>query len=546
MSINRKKFIEKYIKIKTKSGEIVPLKFNQGQNKLYDVIKEQANKGKPIRVIVLKARQIGFSTATEGLNYTNTTTRFNVNSGIITHNNEATKNLYNIVKLMYDMMPEQFRPQTRYSNAKELVFDNEEGTGLKSAIRCMTAGVDGVGRSSTFQNLHISELAFWPKNKKEILNGLMQTVPDLPDTMVVIESTANGFEYFKELWDQAVAGESDFIPVFVGWHEMESYKMPYDGFELTIEEKELKIKYNLSNEQLAWRRYTIKNKCGNDIDQFRQEYPICPEEAFLATGNCIFDKEKVVSRIASVKEPKKVGSFIYEYKDEKIVSFNWRDDPKGCIEIYEDVKKGYPYVLGGDPAGVGSDEYCGDVINNITSEQCATLEILNDEIEYTRQMYCLGKYFNDALMAIEANYSTYPVKELYRLGYENQYLREIDNGIEVKVQDKLGWWTSSATRPVLLGYLVQFVLDNVNKINKKKTLQQMLTFVRKQNGKKEAEEGFHDDRVMSLGIAYQCRGQQRFMVTKEEKQESNVWPDALKTEDDYEDYGLSNDDFLRW
>lgn len=544
MNINRKKFIEEYIHIKTKTNEIVKLKLNQGQNKLYDLIKQEAEKNKPIRIIILKARQVGFSTLVESLNYVNTTTKFNVNSGIITHSDDATNNLYNMTKLMYEMMPEGFKPETRYSNAKELVFDNEKGTGLKSSIRCMTAGAKGVGRSATYTNLHISELAFWPKNKKEILDGLLQTVPDVPGTMIIIESTPNGYEYFKDFWDAAVKGENDFIPLFVGWNEMESYRMKYDGFELTAEEKELQKIYNLDLEQLAWRRHTIKNKCGNSIDTFHQEYPICPEEAFLSTGACIFNKDKVNLRIQQVREPKKRGSFIYKYENEKIVSFQWKDNPSGCIKIYEDREEGYPYVLGGDTAGIGTDSYCGDVINNVTANQCATLEILNDETEYTRQMYCLGMYYNEALIAIETNYSTYPIKELYRLEYTNQYIRTIDNTIEVKIQDKLGWYTSVATRPVLLGYLVKFVDEETHLINDKETLNQMLYFVKKPNGKKEAEDGYHDDRVMSLGIAHQAREQQSYVVELKEKSSKIEWPEELKTEED--DFEYREDDYLGW
>ena len=111
---------------------------------------------------------------------------------------------------------------------------------------------------------------------------------------------------------------------------------------------------------------------------------------------------------------------------------------KQYVKIYEDVKKNYPYVLGGDTAGIGKDSFAGDVINNHTGNQCATLEIDLDETEYTMQMYCLGKYYNYALICIETNYSTYPVKKLYEMDYTNQYLRTIDEGIDVKVQDKLG------------------------------------------------------------------------------------------------------------
>ena len=271
MNINTKKYIEEFIKIRDKAGKIIDLKLNQGQQKLYDAIKKQHKAGKPIRIIVLKARQIGFSTLTESIIFKNTATKFNVNAGIITHKEEATTNLFNMSKRMYDNLPREIKPSLKRSNAKELIFDNDKGTGLKSKIKCMTAGSSGVGRSDTFNYLHISELAFWGNNAKETTVGLFQAVPNLPDTMIVIESTANGYEYFKELWDMAVRGESDFIPVFVGWNELDDYRIPYTGFELTDYEKKIQKTYNLSLEQLSWRRWCIKNNCGGDVEQFKQE-----------------------------------------------------------------------------------------------------------------------------------------------------------------------------------------------------------------------------------------------------------------------------------
>lgn len=216
MSINTKQYIEKYIKIRDKSGKIINLQFNEPQQRLYDIIKEQKLKNKPVRIVILKARQLGFSTIAESILFKETTTKFNVNTGIITHQDEATKNLFNMSKLMYECLPQEMKPAKKASNAQELIFDNDKGTGLKSKIRCMTAGSQGVGRSYTYDNLHVSELAFWPGNKKTTMTGLLQAVPNLPSTIIIIESTANGFEYFKEIWDGAVAGENDFIPLFVG------------------------------------------------------------------------------------------------------------------------------------------------------------------------------------------------------------------------------------------------------------------------------------------------------------------------------------------
>lgn len=545
-NINRKLFIEKYIKIVDKNGNLAPLKFNRPQQQLYNIIKECHNQKKPIRIIILKARQMGISTCTEAILNTNTMLNFNMKTGIITHQSSATSNLFKMSKIMYQSLPPELKPQVIKDNQNELSFNNNENTGLNSEIKCMTAGSSGVGRSDTFKQLHLSEYAFWPGDKKSTLNGLLQAVPNTPDSIVIIESTANGFEHFKELWDDAVNGKSDYIPVFFAWFEMPEYRMEYTGFQLTEEEKELKELYNLDNEQLSWRRWCIKNNCSNDLDQFKQEYPSCPEEAFLSTGKCVFPKEKVITRLQKIKKPLKSGYFNYKYNGLHITDIEFiESERKKYIEIYEDVKKRYPYVLGGDTAGTGSDDFTGDVINNITGNQVATLEINQDEIEYTRQMYCLGMYYNESLICIETNYSTYSVKELFRLEYTNQYIREIDDSISIKMQDKLGFNTNRATRPVIITELVMIFEESIELINCKKTLEQALTFIKRPDGKKAADDGYHDDRIMSLAIAHAARSQQDYFIKEEKEDSTSNLPFALQdniTDDNYEE----DNDFLSW
>lgn len=543
--INRKLYIEKFIKIINKDGEVVPLKFNYAQNKLYDVIKKQTQEKKPVRIIILKARQMGISTCVEAILNTNTMLNFNMKTGIITHQSTATSNLFKMSKIMYQSLPKKIKPQVLKDNQNELVFNNENNTGLNSELKCMTAGSSGVGRSDTYKQLHLSEYAFWPGDKKATLNGLLQAVPNTTNSIVIIESTANGFEHFKELWDDAVAGNSDFIPLFFPWFKMPEYKMKYDGFSLTEEEEELKRIYNLDNEQISWRRWCIKNNCSNDVDMFRQEYPSNPEEAFLSTGKCLFNKEQVINRIQKLKAPLKTGYFKYNYNSQKITNIKFvESDSKPLIEIYEMPKTGYPYVLGGDPAGIGTDSFAGDVIDNTTGKQVATLEVELDETEFTRQMYCLGMFYNEALCCIETNYSTYPTKELFRLGYTKQYLRTIDDIIDVKIQDKLGFNTNRATRPVIISELVNFFSECIDLINCKKTLLQALTFIKRLDGKQAADDGYHDDRIMSLAITHAAREQQKYTKEIIEEESNANLPFALQDDitsdnlNDDEDIGL--------
>ena len=519
MSINTKKYIEKYVKIRNKEGKIVNFNLNSPQQRLYNIIKEQKKAKKPVRIIILKARQMGFSTLTESILFKDTVTKFNRRTGIITHLDTATTNLFNMSKLMLDNLPEELKPSVKNSNAKELIFDNEEGTGLKSKIKCMTAGTSGVGRSDTFDNLHLSELAFWQGDVTATLTGLFQAVPNLPDTMIIIESTANGFEKFKELWDQAVNGESDYIPLFVAWYELPEYSIPYSGFKLTKEEEELKAMYNLTNDQLEWRRWCIRNNCQNDIEQFKQEYPSNPEEAFISTGHCIFDKEEIIKRLRYVKKPIKQGYFIYneeEAKKNNMTDIKWVNDKKGCIKIYQvpDVPAITKYVLSGDTAGdTQGDEFSADVIDATSLEQAATLDMQTDEDLFAKQMYCLGMYYKWALMAIETNYSTYPQKKLEELNYPNFYVREVVDRYDKTTTKQLGFNTNKKTKPLILSNLVELVRENVEVFNDEKTLRQMLTMVRKENGKQEAEDGYHDDKVMSIAIGYHALNQVVFDKT---------------------------------
>lgn len=529
-NINTKKYIEEFVKIRDKNSNIIPLKFNEPQNKYYNVIKELKKQNKPVRIIILKARQMGFSTATEGIFFKETVTKPNVNTAIVAHKEDSTANLFNMSKLMYNQIPEPIKPERKASNAKELVFDNKDGSGLNSKIKCMTAGGDGVGRSDTINNLHISELAFWKGDKKDTLLGLLQAVPNTPNTMVIIESTANGFEYFKELWDTAVAGKNDFVPLFVGWNELNEYRMPYNGFELTKEEKELQTLYGITLEQLSWRRWCIANNCGNDETLFRQEYPINPQEAFISTGNCYFDKEAVIKRIQETEEPIVSGSFLFDYDGLEITNIRWQEEKDGPIKIYKEPEKRRPYVLSGDTAGEGSDYFTGHVLDNITGKQVAVLKQEFDEITYTRQMYCLGKYYNNALIGIEANYTTYPIKELSRLNYTHQYVREKEDNYTNKLEKSYGFKTTQITRPVILAELQTIIKENIELIEDKDTLDEMLTFIKNEKGRPEAQQGYHDDLIMGLAIAFYIRTQQSMQLEKEEEKEIKL-PFELQTEE---------------
>lgn len=231
-------------------------------------------------------------------------------------------------------------------------------------------------------------------------------------------------------------------------------------------------------------------------------------------GNSVFDKEKVSARLAYLRSAPKAedkGYFAYEDTGLGIAKISWiSDNVNGFITIYAPVKPRRHYVIGGDTAGDGSDYNVGQVLDNNTGEQVCVLRKQYDEDLYAKQMYCLGFYYNEALIGIETNYSTYPTMELERLEYPRLYVRESFDNYTHKTKQSFGFATTEKTRPVILANLIKWVREEADSINDPTTLEEMLTFVRNENFRPEAESGAHDDCVMALAIAHYIRGQQEY------------------------------------
>lgn len=276
-------YSSKCLKIRSKSGDIKPFVMNKNQHYFHTRVEEQRARTGKVRVITVKSRQVGISTYIEGRFYWRVTHLKGVRAFILTHEEEATNNLFDMAKRYHENCPAPVKPTTKTSNAKELIFD-----GLDSGYKLGTAGNKSVGRSSTIQFLHCSEAAFF-KHADEHAKGIMQTVPNEPGTEIFIESTPNGIgNWFHQQWQLAEAGMSDYIPIFVPWYWQDEYRRAVpEGFIPTDEEDELKHLYHLDDMQLSWRRMKIIELSANGSNgekSFKQEYASNPAEAFQATG----------------------------------------------------------------------------------------------------------------------------------------------------------------------------------------------------------------------------------------------------------------------
>jgi phage terminase large subunit len=233
--------------------------------------------------------------------------------------------------------------------------------------------------------------------------------------------------------------------------------------------------------------------------------------------------------------PIRTGYFTYDYDGLKITNIKWVNDKNGYIRLY-DVPRLTEYCIGGDTAGEGSDFFTGHVLDAETGVQVAVLKHQFDADQYTRQMYCLGKYYCDALIGIEANFDSYPIMELQRLGYLKQYAREAQDTYTGKTEKRFGFKTTSLTRPTIISRLIEVVREHCEVINDQDTLEELLTIVRNEKGRIEAPEGGHDDQMMGLAIAHHIREQ---VVFTEEVIEAfpHFQFSVEKDEATYQDFG---------
>lgn len=268
------------LKIKSKMGTIDPFILNQAQRYIHERIEHQKMATGKVRAVILKGRQQGASTYISGRFYWRTTRVAGVATFILSHEAGTTEKLFSMVSRYHENMPKQVQATTDTENKRRMVF-----AGLGSEYFVGTAGNDDVGRGGTIQQLHASEAAFYPGSGIGIKTGLLQSVPNAPNTEIIIESTANGMDpLFYPMAMDALAGRGEYILIFVPWFWQQEYRAtPPEGFTPDAEEEELQRLYNLDAAQLYWRRLKIFEL--KDKVLFMREYPCSVEEAFIVSGD---------------------------------------------------------------------------------------------------------------------------------------------------------------------------------------------------------------------------------------------------------------------
>lgn len=273
---------------------------------------------------------------------------------------------------------------------------------------------------------------------------------------------------------------------------------------------------------------TLENFRGTDEYHYRV---YCLGE-WGVTGRTVFQGDRLTERLSALPPPAARGEFSYRAEPDgvRIRAFSFAEARQGDVRIYRKPERGRPYVIGADTAGEGSDFFVAQVIDNVTGEQVATLRQQTDEDLFTKQLYCLGRYYNDALLAPEVNFSTYPTRLLTLMGYPKLYVRETADTFSGALRQSFGFRTDSLTRPNLVANLIATLRDRAELLFDEQTIYELLSFVRNGELRAEAEAGAHDDCVMALAIAYFVRPQQE-MRDRAEAEARRVW-----REDMWEDY----------
>ncbi len=224
------------------------------------------------------------------------------------------------------------------------------------------------------------------------------------------------------------------------------------------------------------------------------------------TGKTVFNGPALRERLDELTRKEKTdppprGFFECGNDKTRIDAFSFVGEAGGPVTLFFRPEAGKRYYIGADTAGEGSDWFCAQVLDE-GGRQAATLRTRNDEETFTRQLYCLGRTYNSALIALEVNFSTYPVRLLESLGYREQYVREVADTFEHRIRRSFGFRTDSTTRPLILSTLIAGLRENVSLLNDPVTIGEALTFVRNEKLRPEAEKGAHDDTVMALAIAF--------------------------------------------
>ena len=554
-------YSESCLKIRAKSAELIPLKFNDAQKLIHGRISQQRREEGRVRAIVLKARQEGVSTYTAARFFRHLHLRQGVRAMVVADSLDRAGVLFDIYERYLNNLSDELAPSGKaVTQRRRMAFKHD------SELAVRPASDTEAGRAQTIHLIHASEIAFWGSlgvDASATWTSLMQAVPRI-GSEVIVESTAKGAGgLFHEMWEQAEQGDSGWLPLFLPWWFASEYQIPcsvemreiIDGNKDDFEELALTEgisfegkQHVLNYDQLAWRRMVIVENFNGDretlgkdaVRNFQQEYPATAEEAFLVSGSCFFDEERLRHMTRISGEPLKRGRLVLDEND----MVRLAPSDRGFVRVYEAPDEEKHYVIGADTAEGklvaarmghedserGGRDYSSAVVYE-TNEHKVVAELhgrIAPEV-FAEQLRLLGNFYacgggkagttrQVALIGVERSHSSgQTVLRLLREHYHYPRLfwaREF-NKLTKRVGRVLGWSTTVETRMPMLDELAMLVRKAELDVPARDIVREMVTFVTWPDGKPMAEEGCHDDRVIAFAIAVQMAREHRHVKLRD-------------------------------
>lgn len=441
-------YLENFCKIKTKESGLKPFILKPAQLDLFNTLK------KSNRVIILKSRQIGFSTAVTGWIYHKTITTPGVTSALVGYNNDLTAELLDKIKTFYRTTPDALKPTIHYNTKFEISFPKVDSKIL------VLPSTENVGRGYTLNFILNTELGFWEKAEEKMMT-IEASVP--VNGKIIIESTpSNVGDLYHRMW----VSDNDYVKKEYGWW------------------------WNYSLEDVE-----IIRKRMNNPRKFAQNYSL----EFLTSGRAVFDAETLRNQRKKIL---KVGDVVKLYDGtEHIVR------EEDGFRIYKPPSPGGIYCLGNDNAeGVAGGDY--SVITIFDRSNGEEVGFWRGHISPDRLAKIInkwGRHYNNALAVVESEaHGNVVINCLKQLLYPSLYFRPAKfDTIASPWSEKIGWKTTKLTRPILVDEYEQAVRDGLLTIHSKEIVDEMTVFVFNNANNMEALEGYHDDAIFSAGLAYQ-------------------------------------------
>lgn len=518
------------VKIKHKeTGELVPFLLNAPQRRVLAMLEAERTAGRPIRIIMLKARQWGGSTLVQMyMAWIQCARRRMWHSLICAHVGKTAATIRGMYATMLEHYPQEWwqgtaAPKLNRYQGQEVI---REIAGRDCRVTIGSSERHDSIRGADYAMAHLSEVAFWQDTAKhspaDFIRAICGAIARTPESLIVLESTANGMgNYFHAEWERSTRGESDKITVFVPWHEIEIYRSPVadpaalwsamDPYEHAL------WRHGLTLEQIQW--YHLKRREYQNHHEMMAEYPTTPQEAFANTGSGVFSPEAVERLRAGCTAPVAVGepsSATGEVTGPlSLRSVSFTPDTAGLMKVWEHPRPGGNYVAAVDVGGrsSGADWSVVAIFTRSTHPRLvAQWRGHTDHDLLTWKAAQMATLYNHALLVFESNtlesdrlatlgeapdQGAYILHELYD-AYPNLYRRRQPQGGGALLP---GFHTNRATKQMIITRLLAAVRDSRYTERDPAACDELAVYERRPNGSYGARRGYHDDLLMTRAIA---------------------------------------------